>query len=222
MGLMAGLRRARFGVIGRLVVVALALAALGGCALAPSSCLSPPVSGFQPVQPELRQCIYGKFVFVEADVLEWMPVGSTRPTLAWEPVPGRHQEYLGDDRRPFVTADIEDIQDVRYDLRIWSVREELAERLVYERSGIDGTSHRVEEPLQPEMKFYWSVRARFRLDGETRVSEWSLSQSPLPRMYPRELRYSPKELHQLSARELARKIGEIPPLNYYRFETPRR
>jgi hypothetical protein len=156
------------------------------------------------------------------DILEWMPVSSTRPTLAWEPAPGRHQEYLGDKGRPFVSADTKDIQDVRYDLRIWRVREDLAERLVYERRGIDGTAHRLEEPLQPETRYYWSMRARFRLHGKTRVSEWSLSQSPHPWSYPRELRYAPKELHRLTARELARKIGEIPPLNYYRFETPQR
>ena len=105
-----------------------------------------------------------------------------------------------------ITVDMERVTNVAYDIRIWLVKEDSSTELVYEREAIRETAHKLEVPLAPSSKYFWSVRARFDLDGKTRVSEWSLS------LYPGRAYYNP--------REVARKTGRIPTANYYRFKTP--
>ena len=83
---------------------------------------------------------------------------------------------------PFPTADYalwrERVTDVAYELKIWRAyrvdrHEWVPETLVYSRSGLGTPGHEVEIPLEAEETFVWAVRARFRLDGEWRVSPWS-------------------------------------------------
>ncbi len=41
---------------------------------------------------------------------------------------------------------------------------------VYARAGIPALSHTLEEAVQPSTKNFWTVRARFELDGQPRVT----------------------------------------------------
>lgn len=165
-------------------------------------CVPVPVSGFQPIYPEATASFFGPGFPVDYQ-LDWVKVDSLQPTFRWEPVPGREGIHLR--KKPFIAAAPERIRNVRYDLRIWRVVGVEPEEVVYERKGIEGTSHKVSEPFQPETKYYWSVRARFDLDGKTRVSEWSMVEV---------------DVHQ--TRTTARRTGRIPPHGYYRFKTPSR
>src|SRR6185503_8277607 len=95
------------------------------------------------------------------------PQSRQTPTLSWNPVPTPEYESLRNR-----------ITDVSYELRIWTTyspaRRELARlTLVYTRLGLPGHVHEVEDPLRVEADFVWAVRARFKLDGEWRVSPWS-------------------------------------------------
>jgi hypothetical protein len=67
---------------------------------------------------------------------------------------------------------------VTYDLRIWRAEAGQPVELAYQRTGLAGTTHMVEEPLLPSTEYHWSVRARFEGEGRIRVSEWSASQAP--------------------------------------------
>ena len=167
------------------------------------SCGQPPVSGFAPIYP-----VYSFWAAPKVDSLQ--------PTLIWEPVPGRHDmpQPIWDwspETKPFIAAPFERIRNVRYDLKIWRMvtdnlwrdREEFPEEVVYERKGIEGTSHKLLQPLEPDTWYVWSVRARFELDGKSRVSEWSLSGSAI-------------------SREKARRTGQIPLGDLYRLKTPSR
>lgn len=44
---------------------------------------------------------------------------------------------------------------------------------IYRREGLSATEHRIETPLTPCAFYAWTVRARFKLDGRPRVTEWS-------------------------------------------------
>jgi hypothetical protein len=183
--------------------------ALGGLTLAAAAfalvgCgISLPVSGFRPAYPEVTS------TFGNPDILDSPRVDSLQPNLHWQSFPGEHQQHLFAAIVPFVPVDLARVRDVAYELRIWTVVAGAAGPLVYERNGLTEPSHRLEIALKPDTRYYWSVRARFKLDGEPRVSEWSLVQVPCSREYG-----------DYCARAEARNIGRIPPNNHYRFRTP--
>jgi hypothetical protein len=182
----------------RLLIVAL---------LASTGCTAP-VSGFAPVYP-VQTYTSHPFRNVPVDVLDWVKVDSLQPTLRWEPFPGKTQAPLSAEITAFVNVDERAVSDITYDLKIWNVLDGTPAELVYEHEGIVEQWHRLESPLKPKTKYVWSVRARFKLDGKPRATEWSLSQMPCPPSYGLEC-----------ARGAARRLGTIPPLNYYRFKTP--
>lgn len=64
--------------------------------------------------------------------------------------------------------------------------------------------HKLERRLKPGTPYFWSVRARFQIGGETRLTDWSRT------IYP----YRPFDK--------ADRGGEIPASNYFRFVTPAR
>jgi hypothetical protein len=43
---------------------------------------------------------------------------------------------------------------------------------VYRRDGLLRPEHVLEEALAPNARYFWTVRARFELDGATRVTGW--------------------------------------------------
>jgi hypothetical protein len=49
----------------------------------------------------------------------------------------------------------------------------VADEIVYERRGLAEPAHRPDLALDPCARHFWSVRARFRAGGRTRVSEWA-------------------------------------------------
>jgi hypothetical protein len=184
--------------------LAMTLVVSSGCAM------QTVVSGFAPVYPEQTQSMQWGIGANPTDILDWVKVDSLQPTLRWKPFPGTTQAYLGAQIKPFVDVGQGSVSDVTYDLKIWMVSGDVPGALVYEREGIPEPTHHLESPLKPNTKYDWSVRARIKMDGKPRVTEWSLSQLPCPPAYGLEC-----------ARGVARQTGTIPPLNYYRFQTPR-
>ncbi|SDT10970.1 hypothetical protein [Pseudomonas oryzae] len=100
---------------------------------------------------------------------DWSQVASLRPTLRWQAFP-----RPGDVRA--AAADMQRIDGVRYDLLIAEERHLAPARIVYRSEGLDEPSHTLLSPLSPRRHYFWSVRARFTLDGRERVTEWSASQ----------------------------------------------
>jgi hypothetical protein len=68
--------------------------------------------------------------------------------------------------------------------------------------------HTIETLLEPATEYFWSVRARFKLDGQTRITKWSYSRS---RLRPDGSTGGPDPC-------LA---DHIPITNYHRFKTPK-
>lgn len=170
------------------------LLVLGACSMEAS------VSGLKPISPT-------QYYSVTDKALEFAEVQSLQPTLSWEPFPGRHEWPLSPlQPEPFVSVNPSRVSNVTYDLIIWNLDAGNATDVIYERQGVPETCHTLEEPLAPSTQYYWSVRPRFELDGQTRVSAWSLTTVP---WYPGR-----------SPRVKERNHSRIPSLNYYRFETP--
>jgi hypothetical protein len=93
-------------------------------------------------------------------------VDSTQPTLRWEPFPpprdafGTKQEREGR------------IRDITYELRIWRYEGPTGGALVYSRDDLREPRHKVASALDRDTEYLWSVRARFLLDGQLRITEW--------------------------------------------------
>jgi len=125
---------------------------IAGCGVA--------VVGLHPAYPPVEKRIFAIYPdFVEVDSLQ--------PTFHWQTFP-RPKDSLSDK-----------VQEVTYEFRIWTMTPGESGKVRYARSGLKSPYHKVEEPLEPSSKFFWSVRARFLIDGHERVTEWGLAGIPL-------------------------------------------
>jgi hypothetical protein len=102
-------------------------------------------------------------------------VDSLQPTLRWTAFP---REI---DRAQLDPSVLRQISGVTYDLRIWD--EDPAQRarpwnlqwrnrIFYERTGLAAPQHTLEAPLAPASRFWWSVRARFAMQGKPMATRW--------------------------------------------------
>ena len=124
-----------------------------------TGCVPVSVYGLRPLEPPAR-----------ADFVE---VESLQPTLRWEAFPNVTDQEA--DREHVLSR----IRNVTYDIEMFRAGEEdHPAELVYVRFGLPDPAHTLEDPLQPWAKYFWTVRARFELDGVSRVSPWGRLRSP--------------------------------------------
>jgi arylsulfatase A-like enzyme len=127
------------------------------------ACAPGAVVGLRPEYPPTGQ------LFRNAGY-DFVAVDSLQPTFRWEPFP-REQDLAADK-----TGIFGQVTEAAYDLQIWRAGytyQYPAER-VYAKQGLTETSHRIEQPLAPATRYSWTVRARFLVNGEPRVTEWSM------------------------------------------------
>jgi hypothetical protein len=132
--------------------VLLAAALVGGCAV------TTPVLGLRPAHPRPER-------------MDFVKVESRRPTLQWEafPQPGERNS----------DTHLADVRDVTYDLRVWRAGpDDYPGDLVYARDGLPEPRHNVETDLQPDTRYFWTVRGHFNLEGRVRVTPWSTLYRP--------------------------------------------
>ena len=156
-------------------------------------------------------------------------VGSLTPRISWEAFPPKKD--IGDDAVKILRR----VSEVRYDLRIWKDENGGPGDVVYERTEMvlpakDGiVAHTVETPLPAGSSCLWTVRARFRLDGEERVTRWSYDREidrdriPLGFFGKRPWFGSNDPYMQPKDRPTLRRPcveDSIPPLHYFSFRTP--
>lgn len=125
-----------------------------------SSCALPvSFSGLKPEYPKMQWSFWrGRLAICEVDLLQ--------PTVRWESFP--RPKDLRNDKSGLVVR----IQNVIYDLKIWRAEDYYAGKIAYKREGLPEPFHKIEEPLEPSTKYRWTIRARFEVDGRTRVTEW--------------------------------------------------
>lgn len=118
--------------------------------------------GLAPVDPPTRGTPTGGSL---TEWFEWPAVGSLQPVLRWQAFP-READLAA------APAEMQRPRDVTYDLVIARERNLAPAETVYRKSGLPRPEHRVETPLEPHARYFWTVRARFELDGRPRVTGW--------------------------------------------------
>lgn len=119
--------------------------------------------GLAPVYPPTRGQLSGNRII--GDRFEWTTVESLRPTMRWQTFP-RANDIAA------VPGDMGRVKNVRYDLIIVRERNLAPAEVVYKREGLPEALHTLETSLSPATHYFWTVRARFELDGRERVTEW--------------------------------------------------
>lgn len=117
-----------------------------------------PGYALRPIDPPLRNKV--EFLNPTWGHLERFQLDSLTPTFEWEEFPRGFDITIGDG--------VGQAQEVQYDFRIYAETD-----IAYERSGLAKPKHRVEVPLKACHGYRWTVRARFRLNGSARATEWT-------------------------------------------------
>ena len=159
-----------------------------------------PVFGLKPEYPENR---------TDTDEIVFVEVDSLRPTLRWESFP-RSQD-LREDKEGMLYL----IKNVIYDLKIWSAEGDYPYAIICSKQGLREPYYRLEEPLKPCSKYFWTIRARFEIDGKLRVTEWGISQWGVPHQI-----YHHIDIGINSPLALGRRSPIVPNMALYRFKTP--
>lgn len=121
--------------------------------------------GLAPLYPRTRGMLTGDQLIGKH--FEWAAVDGLQPTLRWQGFP-RETDLR---KAP---EEMARIKNVRYDLRIAREHNLAPAGIVYRREGLKESAHRIETPLSPDTRYFWTVRARFELDGRERVTEWGV------------------------------------------------
>src|SRR5207249_2966768 len=104
-----------------------------------------------------------------------------RPMLRWEKYPPT-----------------EGVKWVVYDLKVYREEKGAPGRLLEEKAALAEPNFQFQKELDPCAKYFWSVRARFRIEGRDQATEWGVVQIP--------------------GRD--RWVPVVPDPAYYRFQTP--
>ena len=161
---------------------------------------------FRPIYPELKYTSLWYSIRHNAPGIHmrYPEVDSLQPLFQWEAFPRPR------DQKASNASLLSKIADVTYDLKIWEAPGDYPERLVYDISGLSDPQYRPPFPLKPQTKYFWTIRARYSLAGQSQVTRWAFSNIPsnLPAEYPQR---RPGGACDLDA---------IPSTNYFRFTTP--
>lgn len=151
--------------------------------------------GLKPLYPEM---ICRKDISVGDYTVGDCVVDSLQPVFRWEP--------FSPEKRGIGPAQAKKISNITYDLNIWSSVNETPAEVIYFRRGLSVNQHKMEQPLKPCSKYFWSIRVRFLVEGKERVSEWGRSKRPNGK--------SATDVERL------RRWPVIPLPGLYHFETP--
>lgn len=88
------------------------------------------------------------------------------PLLSWQKFP-RESDLKA------VPEDMKKVKNVRYELFVATGDNGETPDVVYRAEDLKETSHKLSIGLNPNTRYFWSVRARFDLNGRQRVTEWA-------------------------------------------------
>jgi hypothetical protein len=124
----------------------------------------PPGEG-HPARDDHATIVFGIEPDAPAAGRKWRRVESVQPELRWEGFPRAADQVAA-------PQDMARVRDVSYDIVIAEALGAHVGAVVYRRERIAQNAHRLESPLLARRNYYWSVRARFTLDGNEHVTEW--------------------------------------------------
>ena len=167
---------------------------------ATSCSMKGPVFGLKPEYPENR---------IDTNEILFVEVDSLQPTLRWESFP-RPQDLIEDKEGMLYL-----MRNVTYDLKIWSAEGDYPYAIIYSKQGLREAYYKLKEPFEPCSKYFWTIRARFEIEGKVRVTEWGISQRKFShQICPR------IDIGINSSPALGRRSPIVPNPALYRFKTP--
>ena len=134
----------------------------------------PAAPKFAPVPQYVLSPLYPELKFLREGFANPFPsiwpssvkINSLTPTFRWEAFPREH-DVFGD-------KDIQQkLSDVNYDLRIFAAVNSESGPMIYSARNIQNPYHKIEKDLKACSHYYWTVRARFKLNGRPRAIEWA-------------------------------------------------
>lgn len=123
--------------------------------------------GLAPIRPPTRGSLTGDDSFLGAR-FEWFATDGLQPHLEWQAFPRPSDIAAAPD-------DMARVRNVTYDLLIAREENMAPAQIVYRRDGLPQPEHAIAIMLRPESRYFWTVRARFELDGRSRVTEWGVT-----------------------------------------------
>ena len=148
-------------ILNRVPVWMIGLVMAGVLAAGATGCGKPALVGLIPEYPVVRKKWYSL-------VTEFVEVDSLAPTFRWQPF----DIALVSPLHPMEPVHVD---HVRYEMRIWQTVTNSTGKLVYLQDRLAATEHRIPRSLRPGTRYYWSVRAHFEVNGERRMTEWTLA-----------------------------------------------
>lgn len=141
-----------------------ALALLSGCAMRSVTV------GLRPEYPKSLKRHWPGWPSGTEDIV-FSKIDTIEPTFRWATFPHKKDLESGE---PEVRDALGRITDVTYDLKIFRSENDYPAELIYSKQGLPEPFHTIDTPLETCMKYFWSVRARFKLGNKTRVTGWSV------------------------------------------------
>ena len=144
---------------------------LSGCTMSPWW-----VGPLKPIEPPATLKV---IPFARQKVVGFQPVSSLQPILRWEPY--KLFTPSNEERGPQPIL----ISNVTYEIRIfqrtegysitWAYGKNTGNPglLIYHRNDLVQPFHKLEKPLESDVEYFWTIRARFVLEDQIRVTEWS-------------------------------------------------
>jgi hypothetical protein len=120
--------------------------------------------GLEPIYPSMGEGLLQRGGPISSD-FGWPKVNNLQPTLRWQRFPRDFDVEISPEAMGRV-------KNVQYDLVIAQEQNLAAAEIVYRREGLSEAVHTVETLLSPGRRYFWTVRARFELDGRPRVTDW--------------------------------------------------
>lgn len=119
--------------------------------------------GLAPITPPARGTLTGdKFIGAK---FEWYAVDGLRPRFKWEAFPRSTDVAVAPE-------EMNRVRNVRYDLLVAKEENMAPGEIIYQQQGLQSPDHVINLSLRPDSRYFWTVRARFDLDGRSRVTEW--------------------------------------------------
>jgi hypothetical protein len=120
--------------------------------------------GLEPIDPSMGHGLFQRGGPISSDI-GWPKVNNLQPTLRWQRFPRDFDVETSPE-------EMGRVKNVRYDLVVAQEHYLAAAEIIYRREGLSEAVHTVETPLRPGARYFWTVRARFELDGRQRVTDW--------------------------------------------------
>lgn len=120
--------------------------------------------GLEPIAPSMGHGLFQRGGPIDMDI-GWPKVNYWQPTLSWQRFPRDFDVETSPE-------EMGRVRNVRYDLVVAREHNLAVAEITYRREGLSEDVHTVETPLSPGTRYFWTVRARFELDGRQRVTDW--------------------------------------------------